>query len=174
MGFPLSSRARYSYVNDFFVNRLGIVRWYNHANALRPDGSLRRAHDGIDIHVALGTAVLSPFTGRIVDPATLWRPWDAARYGVTGVVISEEPTSRGYAALLVHLAKLEVAVGERVKRGQRLGTVGNTGNAAGEPDHLHFELRAPFPLTVDEAGRIRRLDAFDPYPSLVAADPHQD
>ncbi len=173
MAFPLSSKARYRYTNDFLIRRDGIVRWYNHAFSVNPDGSLHRAHDGVDIYAARGTVVLSPFDGTVVDPATLWRPWDRARYGGTVVVRSDEPTSRGYLALLVHLGRLDVAVGDRVVRSQRVGTVGNTGNAAGVPFHLHFELRAPFALTVREAGRRRQLDAFDPYPSLVAADPHR-
>jgi murein DD-endopeptidase MepM/ murein hydrolase activator NlpD len=174
MGFPLPARAGYKFGNNFFQDRPGPVRWYNHASRVRADGTLQRAHDGVDLYAAVGTTVLSPFDGHVADPATLWRPWDPRRYGLTAVVISEEPTSRGYAALLVHLERLDVAAGQPVRRGERIGIVGDSGNAAGLPDHLHFELRAPFPLAIREAGRIRRLDAFDPYPSLVAADPRRD
>jgi murein DD-endopeptidase MepM/ murein hydrolase activator NlpD len=174
MGFPLPARAAYRFGNNFFQDRPGPVRWYNHASRVRADGTLQRAHDGVDLYVAVGTTVLSPFDGHVADPATLWRPWDPRRYGLTAVVLSDEPTSRGYAALLVHLERLDVAVGQPVRRGERIGIVGDSGNAAGLPVHLHFELRAPFPLAIREAGRIRRLDAFDPYPSLVAADPRRD
>jgi peptidoglycan LD-endopeptidase LytH len=39
-----------------------------------------------------------------------------------------------------HLDRLLVAPG-RVKMGQQIGTVGDTGNAKGTPTHLHFERR---------------------------------
>ena len=58
-------------------------------------------------------------------------------------------------------------------RGQVVGTVGRTGNAEDESvdAHLHFELRAPFLLDWSPLGEDRTIDAFNPYPSLVAADP---
>ena len=168
--FPLPAQARYRYTNDFLVRRVGRPYPYNHVWAVNRDGSMQRAHDGVDIRVPLGTAVLSPFAGTIVDPATRWKPWIRARYGLTVVVVSEERTSRGYAAVLAHLSRLDVAVGDRVKRGQALGRTGKTGNARGTPAHLHFELRAPFPLRIRQRGVTRTVDAFDPYPSLVAAD----
>ena len=59
-------------------------------------------------------------------------------------------------------------VGDHVERGQWIGRVGNTGNASAEPPQLHFELRAPFRIPVREGGRDRRIDAFDPLPSLRA------
>ena len=37
--------------------------------------------------------------------------------------------------------------------------------------HLHFELRAPFLLDWSPLGEARTIDAFNPYPSLMAADP---
>ena len=37
---------------------------------------------------------------------------------------------------------------------------------------LHFELRAPFLIDWSPLGEDRRVDAFNPYPSLVEADPH--
>ena len=47
-------------------------------------------------------------------------------------------------ALYAHLNTFEVAAGQEVKEGQRLGTVGQTGNARRQHHaeaHLHFEIR---------------------------------
>lgn len=171
MRFPLPAGARYSYVNDFLAPRVGVVYPYEHVRGRAANGTLLRAHDGVDVHVATGTPVLAPFSGTIVDPATRWKPWDRSRYGLVAVVVSDEAVSRGYAVLLVHLSRLAVRPGQHVVRGQWLGLTGRTGNAADTPAHLHVELRAPFLLIVHERGVVRRIDAFDPYPSLVAADP---
>ncbi len=173
MAFPLPSSAAYSYVNDFLAPRLGAPHPYNNVRGRAADGTLLRAHDGVDIHVKLGTPVVAPFSGTVIDPATRWKPWDPAMYGRVVVIVSDEPVSAGYAVILVHLSRQLVKPGDHVRRGQRVGFTGNTGNAAGTPPHLHFELRAPFLLRVRENGVIRMIDAFDPFPSLVAADPRR-
>jgi len=38
-----------------------------------------------------------------------------------------------------HLSKIEVAVGQELKRGEELGQVGSTGRSTGP--HLHYEVR---------------------------------
>lgn len=48
-------------------------------------------------------------------------------------------------AIYAHLERIEVAVGDTVTRGQRIGTIGF--GARSNPAHLHFELRdRPLPL----------------------------
>ena len=135
------------------------------------DGRLLRAHDGQDLEVRVGTPVLATFDGVIVDPATIWRPWQPSMYGNVVVVQSNEPRSFGYRSISAHLSKLAVAIGAVVHRGEIVGWTGRTGNAARTVPHLHFELRAPFLITFHYAGIARRLDVFDPRPSLRAADP---
>jgi murein DD-endopeptidase MepM/ murein hydrolase activator NlpD len=174
MGFPFDADVDYVYPSNFLQRRPGPPRPYNHVLRVLPDGSLERAHDGVDVYVEPGTPLLAVFDGVVVDPEERWRPWSPSRYGRTVVVVSDEATSPGYAALYVHLDRIDVRPGDEVRRGDVLGTVGSTGNAAGTPAHLHFELRSPFLFSVKEAGLLRRIDAFDPYPSLVAADPHTD
>ncbi len=172
IGFPMKETTRYRYRDNWGDLRSGTAEHYNHAHSRR-DGELLRAHDGIDIYAPRGEPVLAPFDGVAAAPETLWQPWYRKRYGRTAVIVSDEPTSAGYIALLSHLDRLWVEPGQRVRRGEVLGVVGNTGNAEGGPPHVHFELRAPFPLTWLEVGEERAVDAFNPFPSLRAADPRR-
>jgi murein DD-endopeptidase MepM/ murein hydrolase activator NlpD len=172
MAFPFAPNVDYRYVPNFYENRGGRARDYNHVKRVLADGTHQRAHDGVDIFVARGTPVRAVFDGVIVDPAVRWRPWNPARYGTTAVVVSTETISPGYAALYMHLDRIDVKPGDRVRRGEVIGAAGSTGNAIGSPLHLHFELRSPFRFEVRQAGLRRLIDAFDPYPSLVAADPN--
>jgi uncharacterized repeat protein (TIGR01451 family) len=65
---------------------------------------------------------------------------------VSYVIIEHE---NGYISSYFHLNTVEVEVGERLSKGQFIGTVGNTGYVRGNPDHpiekqgchLHFEIR---------------------------------
>ena len=172
MLFPLPSTARWRYAALWRTPRLGVVYPYNQIRGVTPGGTLLRAHDGVDVEVAIGTLVVAPFAGVVVDPATVWKPWDPQRYGKVIVVRSTEAASRGYYVILVHLSRQSVHVGQVVRRGRVVGRTGITGNAAGTVPHLHFELRAPFQIEFHYAGVKRFLDAFDPLPSLRAADPH--
>ena len=45
----------------------------------------------------------------------------------------------GWVTLYGHLDRVDVALGERVRAGQRIGLSGNTGLSTAP--HLHFELR---------------------------------
>ena len=171
IAFPIRPSVRYRYADDFLVPRVGVTRRYNHARGVSASGRLLRAHDGIDMRAKLRTRLYAAFSGTVIDPTTRWTPWDPERYGNVVVIVSDEPSSLGYAALYAHLSSTRVEVGDHVDRGQWIGRLGQTGNAVGTPPHVHVELRAPFRIPVREGGRDRRIDAFDPYPSLVAADP---
>jgi len=171
MGFPLPESARYRYGAGWLVPRVGNAYWYNQIRGVTASGTWLRGHDGLDLEVKLGTPVLATFDGVVVDPRNIWRPWQPARYGNVVVVQSTETTSAGYRSIGAHLSRLAVAIGDVVHRGQVVGWTGRTGNAAETEPHLHFELRVPFMIEFHYGGVDRRLDVFDPRPSLRAADP---
>ena len=47
--------------------------------------------------------------------------------------------SKGFSSVYGHLGSVTVVKDQKVKRGEAIGTVGETGNATGS--HLHFEIR---------------------------------
>jgi murein DD-endopeptidase MepM/ murein hydrolase activator NlpD len=86
----------------------------------------RRHHEGIDIFVQRLTPVLAVAAGRAMprqDPL-----------GGNTVWLNTPGVSFYYA----HLDRVAVTDQQRVKPGDVLGYVGNTGNAGGVPSHLHF------------------------------------
>ncbi len=172
IGFPLRPDTRYHYRNNWLDVRDGVPEDYNHAR-LGKDGALVRVHDGTDVYAAHGEALVAPFEGSVVAASSRWQPWDPDRYGRTVVIVSDEPATEGYLALFAHVDRVWVEPGTHVTRGQVVGTVGRTGNADADSvrAHLHFELRAPFLIDWSPLGEDRAVDAFNPYPSLVAADP---
>ncbi len=92
-------------------------------------GSSRSLHNGIDLAAPVGTPVFASGAGRVV----------LARERIisgNSVVIEHLP---GVFSLYYHLEDIEVQEGQRLQRGQRIGTVGMTGLATGP--HLHWELR---------------------------------
>src|SRR4029453_10520941 len=118
IAFPMAATVRYRYVDDFLVPRVGITRRYNHARGVTSSGRLLRAHDGVDIRPKLGRKIRAAFSGTVIAPATRWQPWEPERYGNIIVIVSDEPTSLGYAALYAHLSSSRVEIGDRVERGQ--------------------------------------------------------
>jgi peptidoglycan LD-endopeptidase LytH len=111
----------------------------------------RREHEGVDIFARRGTNVLAAADGIVSSVGTnrlggnvlwVWRPL------------------RGEAHYYAHLDTQRVAAGARVRTGDLLGTVGNTGNARTTAPHLHFAIYS-------SGG------AVDPLPYLVAPPPLQ-
>ncbi|GAA3948319.1 peptidoglycan DD-metalloendopeptidase family protein [Allohahella marinimesophila] len=100
----------------------------------------RRAHHGVDIFAPRGTAVLAVADGTV------------ARTGDTplgGLHVWQRSASQGHRYYYAHLDSISVAAGDRLKAGDVIGTVGNTGNARLTPPHLHFGVYATFSGPVD-------------------------
>jgi len=106
----------------------------------------RRAHEGVDIFAARGTPVIAAADGIVRRVGT-------QRLG--GLVVWLRDDERGYSHYYAHLSAQLVERGARVRAGDTLGLVGNTGNARTTPPHLHF-------------GLYRRGEgALDPWPFLA-------
>lgn len=88
-----------------------------------------RPHNGTDFAVPVGTKVLAAADG-IVDKAA-YSP-SAGNY----VVLRHRGS---YSTVYMHLSKLSVKAGQRVKMGSVIALSGNTGMSTGP--HLHYELR---------------------------------
>ena len=89
----------------------------------------RVMHDGLDIAANVGTPVVATADGIVA------RVEYQAGYGKT-VVIDH---GYGYRTLFGHNSRILVKPGERVKRGDQIALVGNTGRSTGP--HVHYELR---------------------------------
>lgn len=92
----------------------------------------RRLHSGIDLTARQGTPVYA--TGDGVVRVAGRNPQGYGGYGVVAVV----DHGFGFMTLYAHMASVKVRVGQRVKRGEQLGTVGSTGMSSGS--HLHYEV----------------------------------
>ena len=94
----------------------------------------RRDHEGIDIFAPRGTRVVAVADGMITD---------VAHTPVGGRVVWQHDPIRDVTYYYAHLDRQDVQVGERVRAGTTVGTVGNTGNARTTPHHLHFAVYRP-------------------------------
>lgn len=94
------------------------------------NGTPARPHFGIDLAVPAGTPIRAPASGVVV----LAEPDLHFEGGTTFI-----DHGQGLISVYLHQSRLEVAVGDRVERGHRLGRVGATGRATGP--HLCWRAR---------------------------------
>jgi murein DD-endopeptidase MepM/ murein hydrolase activator NlpD len=142
-------------------------------------------HAGIDLAAREGTPVVAAGGGRVAFAGSfpLRRHTRWWRYGKM-VVLSHHG---GYLTVYGHLESITVRRGQLLRRGERLGTVGNTGWSTSP--HLHYEVRVIregrdeaepadpriFILNYQWKGHEALLDrgyaappgAFDPLPGLI-------
>lgn len=85
-------------------------------------------HPGIDYAAPEGTKIYATADG-VVTAAT-----DVRRYGMM-IIIDH---GKSYKTRYAHLSKFNVSAGKRVKRGDVIGFVGNTGKSL--TPHLHYEV----------------------------------
>lgn len=88
-------------------------------------------HSGDDIAAPAGTPVTAPADGVVVLAAD--RP-----FTLEGNLLLIDH-GQGLNSALLHLSRIDVAVGDRLRQGQVVGTVGRTGRVTGA--HLHWSLQ---------------------------------
>lgn len=91
------------------------------------DGTPKAPHSGMDIAAATGTPVKAPADGVVtfVNPDL---------YLTGGTVVLDH--GHGISSNFLHLSRIDVKVGDVVKQGDSIATVGATGRATGP--HLHW------------------------------------
>lgn len=89
----------------------------------------RRFHEGLDFTAPVGTPIYATADGVVKEAG-----YNTGGYG-NNVVISH---GFGFQTLYAHMYKIKARVGQKVKRGEVIGYIGNTGKSTGP--HLHYEV----------------------------------
>ncbi|MEE8591971.1 MAG: M23 family metallopeptidase, partial [Spirochaetia bacterium] len=93
-----------------------------------PFTGIRRFHNGVDLAGPVGTSIIASMSGKV---AMLGYNPTFGKY-----IILTHP--EGFQTLYGHLDAFRVQKGERVKQGQRIADMGNSGYSTGS--HLHFSI----------------------------------
>ncbi len=111
-----------------------------------------RTHEGFDIVAACGTELVAVRNGRVLRSG-----YDPVLYG-NYLLIHGEGEDRSY--FYAHMPRPAlVHEGERVWEGERVGAVGETGNARTVGCHLHFEIHV-HGVPVNPEPALRRWDRY--------------
>jgi murein DD-endopeptidase MepM/ murein hydrolase activator NlpD len=87
-----------------------------------------RPHEGIDVTAPMGAPIEAPANGTVVQTG-----WEA---GYGNLVVIDH--GYGVTTRFAHASRILVRVGEKVRRGELIAQVGNTGLSTGP--HLHYEV----------------------------------
>ena len=150
--------GRYSIVQRTEASLRFPVEGASEANIQSVFGDARdggsRDHHGVDIFARRGTPVVAAADGVV-------RRVDTTEIG--GRVVWLSDTEHGQSIYYAHLDDWATESGRRVRKGDVLGYVGNTGNARTTPPHLHFGIYSRGP--VDPLPYIRADDRPPPAPA---------
>lgn len=113
-----------------------------------------RSHEGVDIFAPRGTAAVAAADGRVSRVGT----------NPLGGNVVWLRTDDALGLYYAHLDRQVAETGDRVRAGDVVGRVGNTGNAAGTPPHLHFSVYDdgavdPYPFLYEPAERAAEVTA---------------
>lgn len=96
---------------------------------IHPIHKISKFHAGMDFTAKVGTPIYATGDGKVV-----FAEYATNGYGLH-VIIDH---GYDYQTLYAHLSKIIVKKGQKVKRGDELGSIGNTGLSSGP--HLHYEV----------------------------------
>nr|WP_192895965.1 M23 family metallopeptidase [Parerythrobacter lutipelagi] len=119
-------------------------------------GEGTRLHEAIDIMAPKGTSVVA------AGPGIIEKIFTSDAGGKTLYVRSLDRKTIHYYAHLDEYSR-GLKEGQQIQGGQRLGTVGSSGNASPEAPHLHFAILQ----TTADAKWWEPANAVNPYPLLV-------
>ena len=144
---PCADQACVSGAEHFWLERPAPAGYVNYPARTYAYGStlqgLREPHHGVEFENPSGTPVIAAAPGTVIvagdDTTTAYGP--ATNFYGRLVVVQLEQTEEGQPVLnlYAHMQSVNATVGQHVKAGDFLGTVGQTGVAIGP--HLHFEVR---------------------------------
>jgi hypothetical protein len=118
----------------------------------------RRLHHGVDIFTKRHTPVIAPSNARV-------RRVRESDIGGLNIWLYDE--KRELHMYFAHLQTQDVEENTDVVPGQRIGTVGNTGNARRTPPHLHFGIYMRREGPVDPVNFIKKINST---PEKITAD----
>ncbi|MCC6002244.1 MAG: peptidoglycan DD-metalloendopeptidase family protein [Pararhodobacter sp.] len=111
------------------VNSRAVRHTSGFGNRRDPRTGRTRMHSGVDWAGPQGTPIMATASGTVTHAG-----WQGG-YGNTVIIRHEF----GIETLYAHLHRIDVNVGQRVSRGDRIGGMGTTGRSTGV--HLHYEIR---------------------------------
>jgi len=144
---PCADQACATTAEHFWLERPIPAGYVNYADRTYPYGSTlngqREPHHGIEFVNSAGTPVIAAAPGTVIvagnDSTTLYGPTTNFYGNLVVVQLDQLYNGQTVLNLYAHLHTVIAAMGQKVKAGDMLGTVGQTGVAIGP--HLHFEVR---------------------------------
>jgi murein DD-endopeptidase MepM/ murein hydrolase activator NlpD len=110
------------------VEKMRIASGYG--KRIHPIYKIEKMHNGMDISAPLGTEVYASANGTVKKVVT-----ERTGYGKF-IIIDHDAV---YSSLYAQLNSQAVKVGQTIKRGELIGTVGSSGSSTAP--HLHFEIK---------------------------------
>jgi murein DD-endopeptidase MepM/ murein hydrolase activator NlpD len=98
-------------------------------------GEVGKMHNGLDMAAPTGTPIYA------AAPGTVSKLYSGHSTNGNGVILRHSDTDNIIATAYIHMDQVGVRQGQRVRRGQKIGTVGSTGRSTGP--HLHFIVYGP-------------------------------
>jgi murein DD-endopeptidase MepM/ murein hydrolase activator NlpD len=94
-----------------------------------PFYKVNKFHQGVDFSAPIGTEVYATGDGKVISSSK-------SKWGYGNTLVIDH--GFGYQTKYSHLQDFKVKKGEKIKRGQLIATVGNTGKSTAP--HLHYEV----------------------------------